>query len=211
MNKQTDNAVAKAEQALQRFEREKAALLARQAKLTDKRRVNAFDAANGDVAAGKLLDGLHREVAELQSRLDSLDDAIREGQRRLALAHQCAARDVERAKAKALQQTLAKFTQAGLALDKALEVMVWAGNEMRAAITEMNQLGCTHPSHAQLESLGALALRTALTRTGWARYFERVSPVDAKTFAGLVASWSATVERQITAKLGEPTKEEAAA
>jgi hypothetical protein len=201
--KQADDAVAAAEATLAGFEKQRTALLAKQKVLADKRRETAFDAHNGDAASGKLLDGLARDAAELGVRIDSVDDAIKEGQRRLHQAHQRAALDAERANARALRQTLAKFVQAGEAMDKALAVVVWAGNEMRAGITEINQLGVTHPSHAQLESLGALALRTALTQTHWARYFERVSPVEAKTFAALIASWSATVERAIEAKLGE--------
>jgi hypothetical protein len=207
---QTD-AVAAIEATLHGFERQRDALLDKQTKLADKRREVAFDAHNGDAASGKLLDGLHREAVELQSRLDSLADAIREAERRLHQTRQHAARTAERAKAKQLRETLDRFKQAGLVLDKALEAMVWAGNEMRAAITEMNQLGCSHPSHAQLESLGALALRTALTQTPWVKYFERISPVERKSFAGLVASWSQPVERAIAARLGDKETETEAA
>jgi hypothetical protein len=207
--KQTDNAITAAEATVAGFEKQRLALLDKQAKLVDRRRAVAFDAANGDTASGKLIDGLAREAAELHMRVDAIDDAIAEAQRRLHQARQHAARAEELAKAKALRQTLGKFVAAGKALDGALQVLVIAGNEMRDAISEMNQLGCSHPSHAQLESLGALALRTALTQTYWVRYFERISPVEAKTFAGLVASWSTTVERVIETKLGEQTTEAA--
>jgi hypothetical protein len=209
--KQQTDAVSEAAATLAGFERQRNVLLAKQTALADKRREVAFDAHNGCAASGKLLDGIGKEAVELQQRLDSIADAIAEGQLRLAHARQQAERDVERAQGKALRETLAKFTHAGLTFDKALEVLVLMGNEMRGCITQMNQLGCTHPSHAQLESLGALALRTALTQTLWARYFERVSPVEAKTFAGLVASWSTTVERAIEAKLGERETETEAA
>jgi hypothetical protein len=208
--KQQTDVVTAAAATLAGFERQRNALLDKQTKLADRRREVAFDAHNGDVGSGRLLDGIGKEAFELQARLDSLTDAIAEAQRRLHQARQRAERAAERANAKALEQTLDRFKQAGAALDKALEVLVWGGNEMRNAITQMNQLGCSHPSYAQLESLGALALRTALTQTGWARYFERVSPVEAKTFAGLVESWSTTVERQIEAKLDERTTTEAA-
>jgi hypothetical protein len=85
----------------------------------------------------------------------------------------------------------------------ALELLVGASTDLRNGITVMNRLGCTHPSHQQLDALGSIALRTALTDTAWVRYFERVSPVERKTFAGLVAQWSAMVERHIASRLGD--------
>jgi hypothetical protein len=82
-------------------------------------------------------------------------------------------------------------------------VLVSASTEMRDALTQMNRLGCSHPSHAQLDSLGAIALRTALTNTAWSRYFERVGPMERKTFAALVAAWAKMVGQQIASRLGD--------
>jgi hypothetical protein len=191
--------VANAEQLLARFERERAELVERKAALADKRRSVAFDAHAGDGSASRLLDGLHQQAVELESRIAGLDDAIAEASRRVERARENEAREQDRERAMMLRQALASFTEAGKGCDAALALLISASTDLRNSITIMNRLGCTHPSHTQLDALGAIALRTALTDTAWVRYFERVSPVERKTFAGLVAAWSAQVERKIAA------------
>jgi hypothetical protein len=202
-NKQTAVTVANAEQLLARFEKERADLMERKAALADKRRNAAYDAHAGDGSASKLLDGLHREAVELESRIAGLDDAIAEARRRLEQAREAAAREQDRERALLLRQALAAFIEAGKGCDAALDLLISASTDLRNGITVMNKLGCTHPSHAQLDALGSIALRTALTDTAWVRYFERVSPVERKTFAGLTATWAAMVERYIASRLGD--------
>ena len=180
--------VANAEQLLQRFERERAELVERKAALADKRRNVAYDAHAGDGSASKLLDGVHQEGIELESRLASITDAINEAKRRLEAARADEAKAADREQALLLSQALASFIDAGKGCDAALELLVSASTDLRNSITVMNKLGCTHPSHAQLDALGSIALRTALCDTGWSRYFERVSPAERKTFGGLVAA-----------------------
>src|SRR5262249_24944894 len=195
--------VANAEQLLQRFERERDDLIERKAALADKRRNVAYDAHAGDGAASKLLDGVHQEAVELESRITSLDDAIAEARRRLEQAREAEARQQDRERALMLRQALASFIEAGKSCGAALELLVSASSGLRHGITGMNRLGCTHPRHAQLHAPGSIALRPALTDTAWVRYFERVSPVERKTFAGLVAAWAAQVERYIASRLGD--------
>jgi hypothetical protein len=207
--KQPTVSVANAEQLLERFERERADLIERKTALADKRRNAAYDAHAGDCSASKLLDGLHREAVELESRIAGLDDAVAEARRRLEQAHEAEARTAEREQVLLLRQALATFIEAGKGCDAALELFVSASQDMRNAMTAMNRLGASHPSHAQLDSLGALALRTALTASSWSRYFERVSPVERKSFAALVAAWAAQVERHIASRLGDQTIEAA--
>jgi hypothetical protein len=195
--------VAIAEQIIQRFERDRSELVERRATLAKKRSNAAYDAHAGDAAAIKLLDNLSREDAELETKIASSDDAISEARRRLERARAAEARQRERDRANALRGQLARFVEAGKGLDSALEVLVASSAEMRDALTQMNRLGCSHPSHAQLDALGAIALRTALTQTGWSRYFERLAPTERKTFAALVAAWSTMVERSIATRLGD--------
>jgi hypothetical protein len=201
LNKPTTVAIA--EQMLQRFERDRSELVERRAALAEKRRALAFDAHAGDAAAVKQLDNLNREDGELKTKIASVDDAVAEARRRLDQARDAEARATEREKVKALRSALARFVDAGKGCDSALEVLVASSTAMRDALTQINRLGCSHPSHAQLDSLGAIALRTALTATAWTRYFERVGPTERKTFAGLVATWATMVERHITSRLGD--------
>jgi len=79
LGSRVERLVADAEQTLAAFEIERTDLLARQGALADKRRLAAFDAHSGDAQASKLLDGLHEEAIQFESRLARLDDAIAEG------------------------------------------------------------------------------------------------------------------------------------
>jgi hypothetical protein len=194
--------VAIAEQMLQRFERDRAELIQQRDQHAAKRREISFTAHSGDSQATELLDGLHDESVKFESRLAAVNDAVAEARRRLEQARDHEAKQQDRDKALALKQALARFVAAGKELDAALEVLITSSTDMRDALTQMNRLGCSHPSHAQLDSLGSLALRTALTNTAWVRYFERVAPGERKTFAALVATWSTMVERSIQQRLG---------
>jgi hypothetical protein len=201
--------VAIAEQMLARFERDRAALVERRATLAEQRSGVADDAHAGDGPATKLLDGLTREAVEIDAKIAAADDAIAEARRRLEQARVEEARQQDREKVLALRQALTRFVDAGKDLDAALKQLVTSSTAIRDALTAMNRLGCSHPSHAQLDSLGALAIRTAMTSTSWSRYFERVGPMERKTFAALVATWSTMVERQIASRLGDDSPEAA--
>jgi hypothetical protein len=110
-----------------------------------------------------------------------------------------------------VRAALDRFVEAGRDIDACLADLVAASDAMRAALTEMHRLGCQFPSHEQLSTLGALALRTALMQAGpWSRYFERVGPTEAKTFGQLVEAWAITVENNIRPRLEQTTTPEAA-
>jgi hypothetical protein len=207
MTKPTSVAIAK--QMIQRFERDRDALVERRSALAKRRSGIAYDAHAGDASAVKLLDDLARQDAELETKIATIDDAINEARRRLDQARAYEASQKNRDKARALRAALARFTAAGKGLDRALEQVVAGSAEMRDALTQINRLGCSHPSHAQLDSLGSLALRTALTATAWNRYFERTAPGERKTFAALVSVWATMVERHIASRLGGDEEEAA--
>jgi chromosome segregation ATPase len=212
-NKQTNGPAATtafAEGVVSELQQKHADCVKRGDALLDERKSIALSAHTGNTESRKRLDDINVAIATHDSELQSLNAALSEAAARLAAARQVEAREADREQAKQLRQQLAGFTAAAKALDGALEIIVAASNDMREHISEMNRLGQSHPSHSQLDSLGALALRTALTQTGWQRYFERVAPNERKSFAGLAAVWAATVERSIAQRLGEQTTHEAA-
>jgi chromosome segregation ATPase len=204
--------VADAEAAIASLQQKRDALVAHGSELATMRASTAFKALHEhDATAQATLDRINKESIEHDHALASIDAALKTAQQRLEAAKRHEAKQADRAAAVELRGQLAQFVAAGKALDGVLEVLVSASHDMRNALTAMNRLGCTHPSHAQLDSLGALALRTALTETAWVRYFERVSPVERKTFAGLVAAWSQQVERSVKQRLDDQTNETEAA
>jgi hypothetical protein len=81
-----DLSLAKSEAPLARFERERDELAARKAALADRRRDAAYTAHIGDSAAAKVLDAVHREAVELESKIASLSDAVAEAQKGLDIA-----------------------------------------------------------------------------------------------------------------------------
>jgi hypothetical protein len=160
----------------------------------------AFKALSEDDAVAKQkLDQINRESVSHSHELASVDAALVTAKQRLEAAQRHEAKAFDREKAKALRAQLAQFVAAAQTLDDCLDLMVTTGDAMRDIVTEVNRLGLTHPSHAQLDSLGGIALRSSLMLTPWSRHFERVSIVEKKTFSGLVAAWSPMVERQIAA------------
>ena len=203
--------VANAEAMLARFERERADLVERKAALAEKRRAVAFDAHAGDGSASKLLDGLHREAAELESRIIGLDDAVAEARRRLEQAHEYEAREADRAKAVELRAALKQFVEHGAGVDAALEVLIESCNGMERALVEIHRCGSAFPSDAQLLSLGSRVLIAALSKTTFRREFPAVPPLERnRTMSAIVQQWSDTVERNIRERLGQIETIEAA-
>jgi hypothetical protein len=216
MNKQTDNQqidpVADAQATLVGFEKQKAALVDKQTKLADKRRASAFDAANGDVAAGKLINGLAHEAAELQMHLDSIDDAIKEGERRLHQARQAEADTIDRERATALLAHLKQFRDLAAATDNALTVLVEVTNGMAAALRAIHAAGSPFPTDAQLLSLGGRVMLAAMSKTPFKRNFETLPPLEReRTMSSVAAQWAQTVENGVVQKLGQPNKPNEAA
>ena len=72
-----------------------------------------------------------------------------------------------------------------------------------AALDELRQGGITHPSYEQIDALGYRAVLTMLANTPWAKRFERLGPLDRKSFGALTAGWALMIENAINAKLGE--------
>src|SRR6516164_9794514 len=132
--------IAEAEATLQRFEAERNDVVERKTALADKRREIAFDALSGDKSASKLLDGLHREAVELESRVISVNDAIAEAQRRLAAAREHEQREADGEKASALCRVLTEFLQTARALDAALVTVAEHGNRLHELQASMHML-----------------------------------------------------------------------
>ena len=209
-NKQIAVAVANAEQMLARFERERADLVERKAALAEKRRAVAFDAHSGNDAAAKLLDGVHRETLELESRITGLDDAIAEARRRLEQAREHEARATDRAKAVELRAALKRFVEYGASVDAALEVLISSCNGMAESLDAMHRCGSNFPSDAQLQSLGGRVLLAGLSKTPFRRNFETLPPLERnRTMSMVVRQWSDTVERSIQQRFGGQSNEAA--
>jgi hypothetical protein len=110
------------DEALQLLETKRAALIERGKQLPALRRAAAYAAHTGDTEARRALDKVNAEIATHESELQSVDDAIHQGQNQRLIA-QARERDLaDRAKAKEAIEILAAFRQAGTDLDRALAI-----------------------------------------------------------------------------------------
>ena len=184
-------------------------LLARQAQHADKRKALAYDAHVGDVGASKLLDRLQREAAEIEIQISNIDAALAEGQNRLVVAKAKEKQERDAVKAGELRKVLARFTASGREVENALTALVRSSKEMRTALNELHAGGAANPRHEVVDALGFRALSTRLRESIWGNHFRPLGHDDRRDFGDLITSWSATIERTITAQLGERTDEAA--
>jgi hypothetical protein len=203
--KQPEHSAKMIEAALVSLERERGKFLDRQAEHANKKCALAFDAHAGDAEASTLLDEQQREAAEVQSQINSITDAIAEGQRRLAVARAREQREQNAIKAAALRKVLGRFTAAGRELDEAVSKVVRSSHELQSALRDLHAGGINHPRMELIDVFGYRALATGLRETIWSPRFEPLNHADRRNFGDLVTSWSAQIEGVIAAQLGERT------
>jgi len=205
MSKQQTNnkqqTVAESEATLQRFEAERNNVLDRKTLLADRRREIAFDALSGDKSATRLLDGLHREAVELESRLVSVGDAIAEAQRRLAAAREHEQKEANKQRALQVRQVLGELVEGLGDCGKALDLFVVGANKANDALDELHRFGCRVPTRDVVRVYGALAIHTALMQSAlWSREIGRhLAPNERKDFRQLKVQWHDMVERNAVA------------
>jgi multidrug resistance efflux pump len=151
-----------AEKTLVALRSKRDAVVAHGVGLGEERGKISFAAHTGDAAARKRLDKLNAEIALHDSELRSLDAAIAEATERVKQAQAAEHAKAERETAAELKAAVADLRVAGQTLDDALAVLVGAGGELHAAVDKIHALGCSHPHHQQVLSLGERALVTAL-------------------------------------------------
>ena len=193
----------KVEAIIRDLENKRREIVEKGIELTDERQRIAFSAHTGDSKARKRLDEINSAMASHASEVAGIEAAIVEATARLDAAHCDAALAADREAAQKLSKELAVFEECASEMDAALEDFVNHAKLLEQTLITMNQLGAQSPSRAQLDSLGARALLTALQRTPWAREFSPLPPRERITFAALVEGWRASVRNNIAQRLGQ--------
>jgi hypothetical protein len=179
--------VEKAKQTLTVLKEKQEHLIQKAASLAEERARIAFDAHSGnDAKARQRLNAINVETVTHASDMSSMTD-------RLSAARENDARAADREAAKQLASELAIFVECGQKIDAALAVIVSSGNLMEKTLLRKNQFGATSPNNAQLTSLGARALHTALMQTPWTREFHSPGPGEPHNFRSLVTSWKSRI------------------
>jgi hypothetical protein len=116
----------------------------------------------------------------------------------------------DKAQALQLREKLAKFVELGLVLDDCFADFKSAAVEMKAVVDDIHALGCATPDNQLFRVNCDLAFKTAVQGTPfWSHDFPAMSSTQRKTFGSLVKSWSAAIEANVAARLGEKKKDAA--
>jgi hypothetical protein len=188
--------IAKAEQVLAELNAKREQLIARGHELAEQQQAIAFDAHTGSKKERTKLDEINSELLTHDYELRSIDAAIAQAAKKLAAADQAQALEQERENAQALRAKVDEFMSHAIAIDKAFTVMIEEANALESTLKEMHLLGSSFPSRAQLDALGARALKTVLMQTPWRREFDHLAPSERQSFPKLVGDWAARIERQ---------------
>jgi chromosome segregation ATPase len=202
------NDIETAQAAIQRLTNKQQNLVQKTIELSDERSKIAFAShAEGDAKARKRLDQINQEMATMASEHASIESAIEVATERLAAAQRETALAEDRTQAEQLRIVLSRWVELGLTIDDCFIDMNSAAAEMKHLLSTMHQLGAKTPSHEQVRVLGALALKSALQTTPWAKEFETIAPNQRRTFATLVTGWRDQLTPHIMARIGIETKQ----
>jgi hypothetical protein len=195
--------VEKAEQTLARLDDKRRALVQRATELADERQRISYAAhAGNDKKSRQRLDEITAATVAHQSEMASIESAIAEATNRLATAKHNATLAADREQAIELGEVLETFAECGRDIDAALTIIIERSRLMEKTLHRMNALGAASPNRNQLETLGALALHTALMQTPWTRDFRHLAPGERRTFNAMVDAWYPVVEANIASRLG---------
>jgi hypothetical protein len=190
-------ALAEATQALDDLQAKRAALIMRAGEYDEERKKIAYAAfSSRDAEAAKRLNNLREQAVRFDFELRDLDNALEVAHIRVADAQA----DLDRVLADQRQQDIAGELQsvveyAGRA-DQALAAFVAAIRDMTDRLYETRRLGADNPSHAQLETLGWLALCTAFENTLFRRRVDRVPPLSRTTFTAFASKWAGHTDNE---------------
>lgn len=185
-------------------------LIGRSARLVADRQAVAYVAHTGDKGAKERLRKINDETVLHNAELEGIDAAIVEANARLAATKQAEASAADRVNAQQLKQAAARLVELGAIIDDCFADIISASTELREVINKIHGLGSNAPTHDQVRVLGALAMKTALMGTPWAKEFEHLAPGSRRSFAATCNGWSEMLAGNIAARLGETNVEVAA-
>jgi hypothetical protein len=199
-----------AQAAIQRLQDKQKHLVQKTIELSEERNKIAFSAhVEADPKARKRLDQINTEITTMSSEQASIEAALVEASNRLVAATRDGNLAEDRKQAEELRIVVSKWVECGLIIDDCFTDMNTAAADMKTLLATMHQLGAKTPSHEQVRVLGALALKTALQTTPWAKEFESIAPNQRRTFQTLVFNWRDQLMPHLLARIGTEEKQEA--
>jgi hypothetical protein len=205
----TTNNVETATKIVCQLEERLETLLGRTVILHKERAAISYAALTSHDKAAKLkLDAINTEVLQHSNDVSSVESALAEARTRLATAQRNEALAADRTNAEQLKLAAARLVELGAIIDDCFADITSASAELRELVNKIHGLGSPSPNHDQVRVLGALAMKTALMGTMWAKEFEHLAPSQRRT--SIVNGWNEMLTGNIATRLGEAKQEEAA-
>ena len=183
----------------------------RRAALVTERIETSFAAHTGDAKARARLTAISKNIAEIASEAESLQEALAEARRREKAAEYEAHVEKGKADARAALERIADWRERAAALDAALADFGEAYGKLKADMLSLATLGAP-PSGATVRSACPRAVAAALQAAGLSKEIDTIgflAPHERHSFADIVGGWSSQVERWAQAHLGDEKKEAA--
>jgi hypothetical protein len=207
-----EKAVTVAEQTVAGIQTKRAAAMARVEAIADARRKLGFAVhASGDRDARAQLGKLNAEDASLAGELQSLDGALAEAERLLAVAREALAREARRVEIREQQKLSRQFRELGPFLDRATE------NLRKGLIALKNNSRVVGRDLHNVQTLHRV-LQVAFVDTPFRDAFgvpDYPTRHSFSTFSGVINGWcdstDANLQRELAALDGAPDKPQEAA
>jgi hypothetical protein len=199
-------------ETLSRLEARLVEVTTRATALQTERRRLSFEANTGNTAARKQLDAANAASATADLEIENCKSAIEESRHRVLSAEREAQLERQAVDAAQAQEIGVRVAERGRRMDAAAAALFGDLAGLFDDLTELHSLGCTHPNHFQLQSLGTRALKTSLMGVPplMRREFEHIAPRERRTwgettseFAGAVSRWAGAVSNRALAKSEE--------
>jgi hypothetical protein len=182
--------IEKAEATIADLERKRVAANEAGRALADEQAAIAFSAhADGDAKAHKRLDEVNASLAKHGFEVASIDAAIKQAQAKLHEAERAEAQRVDAERQAKAQAVAQRMIERAKTTDAALKAAVEGLIGMKQDVDELHLLGCAKPTWMQFQTMGWLALQTAMGQTQWADRIDPVPPGQRTTFTDFVRAW----------------------
>jgi hypothetical protein len=100
----------------------------------------------------------------------------------------------------------------GLKLDEAMQIIVEESKKQKLIFDRLRNLGVRYPRADMVRINSAHCIATALMVSGWQREIgsQYLAPGQRNDFKTLYERWAISIENELSRRIGDPAKKEAA-
>jgi hypothetical protein len=196
--------ISKDQHILDNLLAQQAILVSKELDLTAEKRLLGYASfARQEAKSRERLTQVTQEHFTLESELSSLEGAVEEAQKRLAVSRENERLELQKAKARQILERLDDLSNAAISCDLALKQFVKSFVEMeRTAATICATTN--HPQREILRTLARRAVQTALLSQVRVFDFGFLAPGERLTFSDMAADWGRAASSWCAQRLGSP-------